>query len=82
MSDDQFAKLFKVMTNVSDRLAAVETNMATKEQLNAVYDLLDKNIREHETQEHEQAAMKHQLDRLDRWVRQIATDTGTELRYE
>ena len=81
MTDDQFTLLFKSITQISDRLERVETNMSTKEQLNAVYDLLDKNQREHETQEQEQAVMKHQFNRLDHWVKNIADKTGTELRY-
>jgi hypothetical protein len=82
MTDDQFTRLFKRM---DDGFTAVDKqfdNTATKEQMNAVYDLLDKNQREHETQAQEQAAMKHQLNRLNRWVKEIADKTGTELRYE
>lgn len=52
---------------------------ATKTQMDAVYDLLDKNISEHQRQEEERAAMAHQIDRLDGWVHEIATATGVKL---
>ena len=72
MRDDQFTRLFKAMTDRFDKIESRLEHMATKEQLSAVYDLLDKNLREHETLEQEQAAMKHQLNRLEARVDQMA----------
>ena len=81
MSDDQFTQLFKAITEVKTELTNVKDTMATKEQLNAVYDLLDKNIKEHERQEQERGAMAAQLTRHDRQIEELAKDTGTTLSY-
>ncbi len=56
--------------------------MATKDQVSAVYDLLDKNIAEHQRQEEERAVMAHQLSRQDRHIEQLALHTGTTLSHE
>ena len=82
MTEDQFTKVFKTLMDVSKDVAAIKETMATKTQVNAVYDLLDKNITEHQRQEEERAAMASQLTRLERWVKEIADKTGVTLKYE
>lgn len=67
---------------VDARFDAAETHMATKQQVNAIYDLLDKNISEHEKQEVERAAMAHQLNQLDAWVHQLAERVGVDLQRQ
>jgi DNA-binding transcriptional regulator YbjK len=65
--------------------AAIEKrfdDVATKDQLNAVYDLLDKNIHEHERQELERQAMVSQLARHGRWIEQLAEKIKITLHYE
>jgi hypothetical protein len=58
----------------------MEERTATKDQVNAVYDLLDGNIREHEKQEQERIVMAHQLDQHDVWLHELAGKAGVELR--
>lgn len=82
MTDDQFTRLFK---RIEDGFTAMNERLdqtATKDDLDRVYNLLDRNISEHQRQEDERAAMSHQLDRLDRWVHEIAEQTGTKLNTE
>lgn len=93
MSDDQFnqitqqfERLFTAISKHDQQLEAInhtlKTEVATRAQVNAVYDLLDKNIGEHQRQEEERAAMASQLKRLERWVKDIAEQTGITLKYE
>jgi hypothetical protein len=86
MSDEQLAKLTESLdrgfSTLSQRMGSMELRietLATKRQVNSVYDLLDKNISEHEKQEQERAAMSHQIDRLTRHVEQLAQHTGVRL---
>ncbi len=81
MSEDQFTKLFKAM---QDGFADVNKRLdqcSSKDQLSAVYDLLSKNIAEHERQEQERAAMNHQLNRHDQAIDQVANQVGATLHY-
>jgi hypothetical protein len=76
MTDDQFTRLFE---RVEDGFAAMEKRFdeaATKDQVNAVYDLLDKNIKDHEAQEVERAAMNNQLNRHEKWLHQLSAKIG------
>ncbi len=82
MTDDQYDKLLKTVLVLADDIRAVRSEMATKIQVEAVYDLLDKNNAEHQRQEIERAAMNGQLDRLDHWVHELADKTGTTLTYK
>jgi predicted transcriptional regulator len=85
MSDDQFDKIFSALTAIKSKFAAIDQRfgtVATKKQMDAVYNLLDTNISEHQKQEQERAAMAAQLDRLERWVKEVADKTGVSLSYE
>jgi hypothetical protein len=64
--DRSFERLARQM---NDGFVEIKTELATKasiDQLNSVYNLLDANIREHEKQEVERAAMNHQLNRHEK----------------
>ena len=80
MTDDQFTRLFKHMT---DGFAAIDQRFdAVDKRISGIYDLLDKNIAEHQKQEEERAAMNRQLDRHDKWLHDLAEKTGAQLHYE
>lgn len=82
MTDDQFTRLFRRM---EDGFTEIKADLATKasaDQLNSVLNLLDANIREHEKQEQERAAMSRQLDRHERWAHELAQKSGVSLSYE
>ena len=68
MNDDQFAKLFKYM---QDEFAALHKELETKadrRQVERVYNLVDKQTKQQEIDEHERLAMKEQLERHEDWI--------------
>jgi chorismate mutase len=82
MDDKQLAQLMHHLNERFDKVEAVLATKASADQLNSVMNLLDANIREHERQEQERAAMNSQLNRLDKWMHEIAEKTGVTLSYE
>lgn len=68
MTDEQYDRLVQSILGLAADIKDIRAEMATKVQVEAVYDLLDKNIGEHQRQEEERAAMSAQLDRLSRIV--------------
>lgn len=83
-------KRFEEMANQLDRLAAVVVkgfdridraleDKASKADLQKVYDLLDKVIKQQEISDDERLVMGHQLERLDRWVHEVAEKIGYQL---
>lgn len=76
MRDDQFTKLFAYMR---ERFDKIESTMATREELERIYNLLDERIKQRETDEQERIAMNNQLDRHKGWITQIAKGTKIKL---
>lgn len=79
MSDDQFAKLFKYMTERFDKLDAQK---ADKVDIDRFYALLDADLTQRETDEQERRFMARQLDRHHSWIGQLAKTTKTKLAPE
>ena len=79
MSDDQFTKLFKYMTQRFDILEAKIEAKADKSRLENVYNLLDADVKHRETDHQERTAMNHQLNRHQSWFKQLAKNTNTKL---
>lgn len=83
MNDELIATLNRLTTrllSIEERLTDIENDMATRQQVSAVYDLLDKNISEHQRQDEERAAMASQLDRHDGWIQDLGKQAGVNLR--
>jgi len=81
MSDDQFTKLFKYVERRFDEVEARLDARFDKQdaRIDSILGALDAIAKNQEIEEHERLAMSHQLDRHERWIKQVARDAGTEL---
>lgn len=79
MSQDEFTKLFKYMQkefkNIDKRF---------DDQSNSINELrndVDGYAKQAETYMQEMLAISHKMDRLERWINEIAEKTGVRLTY-
>jgi hypothetical protein len=79
MSEDEFTRLFKYMAERFDKVDKELEEKANKTDIHRVYDLLDKVIKQQEIDNDERLVMGYQLERLDRWVHEVARKIGYEL---
>lgn len=80
MSEDQFTKLFKYMRQ---EFAAVRHDIAdVKEGLQTYAGAVDSYAKQTETYMQEMLALGHKVDRMERWIHQIAQETGVKLAVE
>ena len=77
MAEDEFAKLFKYITDRFDNVDKQFDNLSDR--FNNLEKLIDKVIKNQEIDEQERLVMGHQLDRLDRWVHEVADRIGYKL---
>jgi tetrahydromethanopterin S-methyltransferase subunit G len=82
MSDDQFTQLFKQITNIDARLDNMATNMATKDDINEIYNRLDDIAARLDDDDTERVALNSQVDRHEGWIKQLADKTNTDLAVE
>ncbi len=79
MKNDEFTKLFKYMQvefkKVNDRLEQT----STKEELNRLTNAVDAYAKQSEIYMQEMLALAHKVDRLERWIMEIAEATGVKL---
>jgi len=79
MSNDEFTKLFKYMTERFDRIDKALGERASKEDMQRVFGMLDAVAKGQEISDDERLVMGHQLERLDRWTHELARKIGYEL---
>lgn len=79
MAEGEFMKLFKYMTERFDKVDKALEDKANKANMHKIYGLLDKIIKEQEINKDERLVMGHQLDRLGRWVHEVADKIGYKL---
>ncbi|HXY17964.1 MAG TPA: hypothetical protein VEH48_00905 [Candidatus Nitrosopolaris sp.] len=77
MAEDQFTKLFKYIE--SFRKDVDEKFDRVNNRLDSIEKLIDKVIKNQEINDEERLVMGHQLDRLDRWVHEVADKIGYKL---
>lgn len=81
MSQDEFTKLYKFMQKefktINDRL----DNTASKNDLDRLVDAVDAYAKQADTYMQEMLALSHKVDRLERWINQIAEQTNVRLTY-
>jgi hypothetical protein len=77
MAEDQFTKLFKYIE--SFRKDVDEKFEGVNKRLDSLEKLIDKVIKNQEIDEQERLVIGHQLERLDRWVHEVASRIGYEL---
>ncbi len=75
MSDDQFTKLSKYMQTefIKIRANLDETRTELKSDINRVYDLVDKQLKQNETDQIEHLAINRQLDRHEDWIEKASS---------
>ena len=68
MSEDQFTKLFKYMTDRFDRIEKELDKKANAEDLQRVQNTLDSIAQREEADDDERLVMSHQLTRVNDWI--------------
>ena len=79
MSEDEFTKLYKFMSDRFDSIDKVLASKAGAKDMAAALNYLDKIAKQQEIDDEERLVMGHQLDRLDRWVHEVADKIGYKL---
>lgn len=79
MVQDEFTKLFKYMQTEFATVNKKLENTATKEGLNILTNAVDAYAKQNETYMQEMLAVAHKVDRLERWIMQIADKTNVRL---
>lgn len=77
MAEDEFTKLFKYISERFDKVDEQFDKVANR--FDGLEKLIDKVIKNQEINEEELLVMGHQLDRLDRWVHELADKIGYKL---
>lgn len=77
--DATLDRLTTTMIKGFDHIDKELEKKADKEDLNRLYDLMDKISKQQEIDDEERLIMGHQLDRLDRWVHEVADKIGYKL---
>ncbi len=81
MSQDEFTKLFKYMQKEFKSLNSRLDNTSSKEDMNKLITTLDAYAKQSETYMQEMLAISNKVDRLERWINQIAEQTDIRLTY-
>lgn len=79
MSRDEFTKLFNYMTEHFSSIDKQFANMATKDDINGIYDKLDDIAARLDDDTTERAALTAQVERHETWIDQLAQKTQTDL---
>lgn len=79
MSEDEFTRLFKYLTERFDKVDKVLEQKASNADMQRVLKLLDEMAKRQEISDDERLVMGHQLERLDRWTHELAKKIGYEL---
>ncbi|HEU5004728.1 MAG TPA: hypothetical protein VFT49_01435 [Candidatus Saccharimonadales bacterium] len=79
MAEDEFTKLFKYITERFDKVDAELEKKADAALVEKVLALIDKIAKQQEINDEERLVMGHQLDRMDRWVHELADKIGYKL---
>lgn len=75
----QLDKIASVVVKGFDRIDKSLETKANKADLQRIYDMLDKIAKQQEIDNDERLIMGYQLERLDRWVHEVAKKIGYEL---
>ena len=79
MAEDEFTKLYKLMSRRFDKIDKALEDKADKEGIKRIYDYLDRVIKQQEINNDERLVMGYQLERLDKWVHEVADKIGYKL---
>lgn len=79
MSEDEFTRLFKHMTERFDKIDNVLEEKSSNADMQRVLGLLDEIAKRQEISDDERLVMGHQLERPDRWTHELAKKIGYNL---
>ena len=79
MSEDQFTKLFKYVEEFRAEMNQKLDEKASASDMKMVLISLDSVLKSQEINDDERLVMGHQLERLDKWVHQLADSIGYKL---
>ena len=79
MNDDQFTQLFKGIQDLSTKVDNAIENMATKDDINEIYNRLDDIAARLDEDDTERVAIASQVDRHDTQIHEIADRIGLRL---
>ena len=79
MIEDEFTRLYKFMSERFDNIDNALVNKADTKDMARTLDYLDKISKKQEIDDEERLVMGHQLDRLDRWIHEVADKIGYKL---
>ena len=81
ITDDEFTKLFKYIQKLEQKLDNQSENMATKKDIDQLRNSVDAYAKKVDDYTQEMLMLAHKVDRLERWINQIAARTGVQLEY-
>jgi len=79
MSEDEFTRLFKYMSERFDKVDKTLEEKASKDDMQRMLGLLDALAKRGEISDDERLVMGHQLERLNRWTHELAQKIGYNL---
>lgn len=81
MSEDEFTKLFKYMQAEFNKINSRLEETATKEELDRLTNAVDTYAKKVDEYTQEMLMLAHKVERLEKWINQIAAKTGVKLEY-
>ncbi len=81
MSQDEFTKLFKYMQTEFKKIDKRFDATATKKQVDDLTNTVDGLTKLIVDYNQEMLMIAHKIDRLEKWINQIAAKTGVRLEY-
>lgn len=82
MSQDEFTKLFKYIESFRKDVEKRFDETATKEQVDKLTSTVDGLASQIMDYHQEMLMLAHKVDRMERWIHQIAEKTGVKLSYD
>ena len=82
MSQDEFTKLFKYMGKRFGDMDKRFDETATKDQVDKLTNTIDGLVKQLADYHQEMLMLAHKVDRMERWIHQIAEKTGVKLSYD
>jgi hypothetical protein len=81
MSEDEFTRLFRYMSQRFDAIEHRLDGMVTKDEFNRLVNTVDGLVGRLDTEATERAALTNQVDRHEGWIEQLADKADVKLNY-
>ena len=77
--DQKFGKVDQQFIEVNEKLGSLKEKKADKEDINNLITAIDSYAKKADTYFQEMVMLAHKVDKLDKWIRQIAEKVGIKL---